>query len=142
MGIQQLRTKIHLEDKKNENRVRMVNRLTKCNRELGIVMRKTAITQKEYTFGAKASRAESRLEESWMPLYQTRDRATALYRTLVQNWKCEGHNPHTDTMIRLSTYRARIDEERFEIVFCSPSHAPVKWQEREILLARRATCNS
>ncbi|KAH9214084.1 peptidase S8/S53 domain-containing protein [Leptodontidium sp. 2 PMI_412] len=58
---------IHLEDKKNENRVRMVNRLTKCNRELGIVMRKTAITQKEYTFGAKASRAERRLEESWMP---------------------------------------------------------------------------
>ncbi|KAG4438864.1 hypothetical protein IFR05_005653 [Cadophora sp. M221] len=104
LGIQQLRTMIHLEDKKKENRVRMVNRLTKCNRELGIVLWKTSITQKEYTFGAKASRAESHLEESWLPLYQTRNRATALYRTLAQNWKCEGHNPHTDTMIRLSTY--------------------------------------
>jgi hypothetical protein len=127
---------IHLADRRKEYRTHMVDRLAKCDRELGKLARKATARQPKYTARAKPPRDPVHTVLS-DPLPQIRDHATLLYHILAQNWNCSGHNPHTATKLRLPTYRSDKNEARFEMIFRSASDVSCKWQESEVRLIPR-----
>ena len=128
---------IHLADRRKENRNHMVKRLTKCNFELAELVRKATVTQSKSTPYTRTLKQRARSVSSASPFTQIRDHANLLYQLLVQNWKCQGHSPHTETSVRLATHRGDTREAKFDMVFSCTSTISTKWQEGEVLLLSR-----
>lgn len=130
LKINDLRRLIRLKDARRQVRKHIVDRISRCNKELKRLTRK--IAQPKHTSKARLSETDvTHILRPSLPASRVRENAKVLYRLLVRYWKCEGHEPHTSVKLRLGTHRGIIDEAKFNMLFCTRSGSPLKWQQGE-----------
>ncbi|KAF4625406.1 hypothetical protein G7Y89_g12760 [Cudoniella acicularis] len=140
--VEELRELINLADRRKKHRTHMVNRLTMCSADLGALFRKARIRRPklpEHAIRAGSVFEPVQGELPTLPSSQIRDHATLLHEILAQNWKCNGHIPHTETKLRLATHRTNTNEARFELAFCCAANASLTWQESEVRLVPKTS---
>lgn len=127
LDIIDLRGLILLKEARPQVRKHIIDRIANCNKELKRLTR--TIAQPKHRIKARLS--ETDILRLSLPASRIRENAKLLYWQLVRHWKCEGHEPHTSVKLRLATHRGINEEAKFNMLFCTRSGSPLKWQQGE-----------